>query len=160
MNKQRICIVGDGLSGLMTAICLNQIPGIEVNLLAKKAVNKQDKRTTAISDTNFKFIKENFAELNNKLFWPTKNIELFYETAQEKINFLNLSEKNSNLMYVFKNYKVKNILLKELLKKKIKIIRREIQNLDELKKFDLIILCLGGRSKVYNICRFARTTAQ
>ena len=150
MNKQRICIVGDGLSGLMTAICLNQIPGIEVNLLAKKAVNKQDKRTTAISDTNFKFIKENFAELNNKLFWPTKNIELFYETAQEKINFLNLSEKNSNLMYVFENYKVKNILLKELLKKKIKIIRREIQNLDELKKFDLIILCLGGRSKVYN----------
>ena len=141
MNKQRICIVGDGLSGLMTAICLNQIPGIEVNLLAKKAVNKQDKRTTAISDTNFKFIKENFAELNNKLFWPTKNIELFYETAQEKINFLNLSEKNSNLMYVFENYKVKNILLKELLKKKIKIIRREIQNLDELKKFDLIILC-------------------
>ena len=53
MNKQRICIVGDGLSGLMTAICLNQIPGIEVNLVAKKPVNNQDKRTTAISAVSY-----------------------------------------------------------------------------------------------------------
>ena len=41
MNKQRICIVGDGLSGLMTAISLNQVPGIEVKLVAKKESNKQ-----------------------------------------------------------------------------------------------------------------------
>ena len=53
-------------------------------------------------------------------------------------------------MYVFENDKFKNLLLKEILKKKIKIIRKEIKNLDELKKYDLIILCLGGRSKVYN----------
>ena len=37
MNKQRICIVGDGLSGLMTAVVLAKVPGIEVNLIAKKA---------------------------------------------------------------------------------------------------------------------------
>jgi len=37
MIKQRICIVGDGLSGLMTAIVLAKVPGIEVNLIAKKA---------------------------------------------------------------------------------------------------------------------------
>ena len=79
MNKQRICIVGDGLSGLMTAISLNQVPGIEVKLVAKKESKKQDKRTTAISETNFKFIKENITGLNSNLFWPSKNIALFYE---------------------------------------------------------------------------------
>ena len=118
MNKQRICIVGDGLSGLMTALVVSQVPGIEVNLVAKKTAKNFDKRTTAISDTNFKFIKENITHLKKNLFWPSKNIQLFYETAKEKINFLNLKEENSNLMYIFENDKIKNILLKEISKKK------------------------------------------
>ena len=35
MIKQRICIVGDGLSGLMTAVILSKVSGVEVNLKAK-----------------------------------------------------------------------------------------------------------------------------
>ena len=89
MNKQKICIVGDGLSGLMSAIAINQIPGIEVNLIAKKSTIKADKRTTAISDTNLKFLKDSIPGLGKKFFWPSKNIGLFYETYNEKINFLN-----------------------------------------------------------------------
>ena len=37
MTKQRICIVGDGLSGPMTAVVLAKVPGIEISLIAKKA---------------------------------------------------------------------------------------------------------------------------
>ena len=48
MNKQRICVVGDGLSGLMTAISLHQVPGIEVSLVSKKGSKKQDKRIVHI----------------------------------------------------------------------------------------------------------------
>ena len=150
MSKQRICIVGDGLSGLITAVVLGQVPEIEVNLIAKKALKNQDKRTTAISDTNYKFVKEHINNLNNKLFWPSKRIELFYETSKEKINFLNLDEKKSNLMYVFENDKIKNILLKEIFRKKIKVVHKEINNINDLKKYDLTILCLGGQSKMYN----------
>ena len=150
MSKQRICIVGDGLTGLMTAVVLGQEPGIEVNLVAKKALKSQDKRTTAISDTNFRFIKENIKNLEDKLFWPSKKIELFYETSDEKLNFLNLNNANSNLMYVFENDKIKRNLLKEISKYKIKLIRKDIKNLDELKNYDLIILCLGGQSKIYD----------
>ncbi|OUX36189.1 MAG: hypothetical protein CBE33_06570 [Candidatus Pelagibacter sp. TMED273] len=149
MNKQRICIVGDGLSGLMTAISMSQVPGIEVNLIAKKGTKVQDKRITAVSDTNFKFIKENIISPSIKLFWPSKNINLFYETTKEKINFLNLNEKSSNLMYTFENDKIKNILFKEIKKKKIKVIRKEVKNLEELKDYDLRVLCLGGKSKIY-----------
>ena len=36
MKKQRICIVGDGLSGLMTALALNKLEGLEVHLISKK----------------------------------------------------------------------------------------------------------------------------
>ncbi len=150
MIKQRICIVGDGLSGLMCAVAINQISRIDVDLIAKNASKGRDKRTTAISDTNFKFLVENISGLNRKLFWPSKNIELFYETSKEKIKFLNLKEKDNNLMYVFENDKIKSLLSKRIKKKKIKIIRKEVNNLDKLKKYDLIILCLGGYSQIYN----------
>ncbi len=150
MIKQRICIVGDGLSGLMTAAVLAKVPGIEVNLIAKKGTKNDDKRTTAISDTNYKFINKNITSLGSKFFWPSKKIELFYETSKESINFLNLNEANSNLMYVFENDKVKSILLKEISKNKIKLIRKDLKNLDELKNYDLAILCIGGQSKIYD----------
>ena len=42
MIKQRICIVGDGLSGLMTAVVLAKVPGLEVNLIAKKGLKNVD----------------------------------------------------------------------------------------------------------------------
>ena len=136
MIKQRICIVGDGLSGLMTATVLVKVPGIEVNLIAKKATKTLDKRTTAISDTNYKFINQNITCLGRKLFWPSKKIELFYETSEANINFLNLNEANSNLMYVFENDKVKSLLLKEISKNKIKLIRKHIKN-KSIQKYDL-----------------------
>ena len=43
----------------MTALVLAKVPGIEVNLIAKKGIKNADKRTTAISDTNYKFISQN-----------------------------------------------------------------------------------------------------
>ena len=36
MKKQRICIVGDGLAGLMTALALNDLPTLDVQIIAKK----------------------------------------------------------------------------------------------------------------------------
>ena len=136
MIKQRICIVGDGLSGLMTAVILSKVSGVEVNLIAKKGTKNAYKRTTAISDINYKFINQNITSLGKKLFWPSKKIELFYESSKEKINFLNIKEDNFNLMYVFENDKIKSLLLKEISKNKIKLIRKDLKNLDELKNYD------------------------
>jgi len=36
MKKQRICIVGDGLAGLMTALALNDLPTLDVHYSKKK----------------------------------------------------------------------------------------------------------------------------
>ena len=150
MSEQRICIVGDGLSGLMTAAVISQMPGVNVSLVAKNMIKGRDKRTTAISETNFKFIKDNIPSLKSNFFWPSKNIELYYGSSKEKINFLNLNEKKNNLMYVFENHKIKDFLTKKLTKNKIRIIRKKINDIKQLKNFELIILCLGGKSKIYN----------
>ena len=149
MKKQRICIVGDGLSGLMSAVALNNLPNLEVHLISKKNNLKKDKRTTAISSSNFEFIKEVLGKLDKKLFWPSKKIGLFYESNDKKINFLNFSDDKNNLLYIFENDKIKEILNREIKKKKIKIIKKSINKSSDLDGYDLKILCLGRNSKIY-----------
>ena len=80
MKKQRICIVGDGLSGLMTALALNKLEGLEVHLISRKNKHSKDRRTTAISASNYEFFNKVIGKLDKKLFWPSKKIDLFYET--------------------------------------------------------------------------------
>ena len=149
MEKQRICIIGDGLAGLTSAIAINSLQNVEVHLISRKVTKNIDKRTTAISESNFRFLKENISNLDSKLFWSSNKINLFYETNEEKINFLNFNETNNNLMYVFENNKFKKNLLKEINQKKIKIIYKNIKDLKISKKYDLIILCLGRSSPIY-----------
>ena len=149
MKKQRICIVGDGLSGLMAALALHRLEGLEVHLISKKNKQTRDKRTTAISASNYEFFNEVVAKLDKKLFWPSKKIDLFYETKDQNMNFLNFNEDSKNLMYVFENNKIKEILIKEIKKKKIKTHQKNINDLKDLDGNDIKILCLGRSSKIY-----------
>ena len=149
MKKQRICIVGDGLSGLMTVLALNKLDSLEVHLVSKKNKLLKDKRTTAISASNYDFFNSVVDKLDKKLFWPSNKINLFYETKDQNINFLNFDEEKKGLMYIFENDKVKEKLLKEIKKKKIKTLQKNINNIKDLKGYDLKILCLGRSSEIY-----------
>ena len=149
MKKQRICIVGDGLAGLMAALALNELEGLEVHLISRKNKDSRDKRTTAISASNYEFFDGVLDKLDKNLFWPCKNIDLFYETNDQNMNFLNFNEDSKNLMYVFENDKIKEILIKEIKKKKIKTIQKNINQLNDLDAYDMKILCLGRSSKIY-----------
>jgi 2-octaprenyl-6-methoxyphenol hydroxylase len=149
MKKQRICIVGDGLSGLMTALALNKLEGLEVHLISRKNKHSKDRRTTAISASNYEFFNNVVSKLDKKLFWPSKRIDLFYETKDKNMNFLNFKEDTKNLMYVFENDKIKEILIKEIKKNKIKTLQKKINELKDLDDYDMKILCLGRSSKIY-----------
>ena len=149
MKKQRICIVGDGLSGLMTALALNKLEGLEVHLISRKNKHSKDIRTTAISASNYEFFNKVIHKLEKKLFWPSKKIDLFYETKDQTMNFLNFNEDSKNLMYVFENDKIKEILIKEIKKKKIKTLQKNINQSKDLDGYDMKILCLGRSSKIY-----------
>ena len=151
MKKQRICIVGDGLSGLMTALALNKLDGLEVHLISKKIKSSKDKdkRTTAISASNYNFLSEVIDKREKKLFYPSKRINLFYETKDQNINFLNFNEDSKNLIYVFENNKIKDVLLKEIKTKKIKTFQKSINELKDLDGYDIKVLCLGRTSNIY-----------
>ena len=133
----------------MVTLALNKLEGLEVHLISKKNKYSNDKRTTDISVSNYEFFKEVIDKLDKKLFWPSKKIDLFYERKDQNMNFLNFNEENKNLMYVFENDKIKEILIKEIKKKKIKTLQKNINELKDLNGYDMKILCLGKSSKIY-----------
>ena len=58
MNKQKICIIGDGLAGLTAAIMLSK-ENLKIELYSNNENKKSlDNRTTAISESNYQFIKK------------------------------------------------------------------------------------------------------
>jgi 2-polyprenyl-6-methoxyphenol hydroxylase-like FAD-dependent oxidoreductase len=162
MNEQKVCIIGDGLAGLTAAIILSK-ENIKIDLYCgnKKKNKKVDNRTTAISESNYQYIKKKLSFREQNLFWICKKINLFYEDKKKIINFLNFEEKNRSLMHIFQNKKLKKKLDKIVSKtKKIKVIKKNIKDINnkegsvafEKKKifYDLIILSTGGYSKFYN----------
>jgi 2-polyprenyl-6-methoxyphenol hydroxylase-like FAD-dependent oxidoreductase len=161
MKNQKICIIGDGLAGLTAANSLAQL-NIDIDLFYKKETSKKqkDKRTTAISESNYNFIKEDGVIKTKRYFWPIKKINLFYEDKKKFINFLNLEESRSNLMFVFENSKIKSFLLNKLKKlKNFKYKNHKISNVsikeshltinNKKINYDLIILCLGRSASLY-----------
>ncbi len=163
MNVQKICIIGDGLAGISTAITLST-ENIQIDLYGgnKNSFNKNDNRTTAVSETSYQFIKEKLNIKNkNFLLWPCREVNLFFEEKNKNINFLNFKEEKNKLMYIFQNKELKKTLEKQIKKKKnIKLINKDITNIDyktnsilSNKKtffYDLIILSAGMKSSLYN----------
>ena len=71
MKKQKICIIGGGLTGLITAITLSKL-NLKIDLITGNI--HQDitsNRTTAISQANFNFLKK------LKIFKFSKNRNYF-----------------------------------------------------------------------------------
>jgi len=162
MDKQKICIIGDGLTGLTTAAILSkQNLSIDLCSGSKKKSNNLDSRTTAISESNLQYIKNILSLSKHSFFWSCKKINLFFEDKEKIINFLNFDEKNKNFMHIFQNKDFKKKLNQIILQKSnIKLIKKDIKEINsegsflklENKKilYDLIILCIGSSSKLYS----------
>lgn len=103
MNQQKICIIGDGLASLTTAAILsNENINIDIYTGIKKINKIIDSRTTAISESNYKYIKDNLHLTKDSFFWSCKEINLFFEHEKKIINFLNFDEKKKIICIFFK----------------------------------------------------------
>ena len=158
MKKHKICIVGGGLTGLISALVLSE-KGLDIDLILENNSSKnKDLRVTAISEKNMEFLKSKIKNINLKLFYPVKKINLFFEKSNQIKNFLNFDE-NKNLMYFFENRLTKDYLSKLLKKTKIKIQKKTIKSINlaenkiftnlSSKSYDLLVLCLGANSPIY-----------
>ena len=160
MKKQKICIIGNGLTGLTAALVLSEL-NIQIHLIGKFKFNGEflDNRTTAISPSNYNFLLKFLDKKDSKLFWPSKKIDLYHEEYNRYFHFMNLENNGKNLMYIARNSKLIKAILKKIKnQKKIKIVNREVEKIDEKKSkiflknktinYDSIFLCVGRRSKL------------
>ena len=111
------CVEGIFFSGSFCSIFWLKKRGLMPGLTFSNELISRDEAL----HTEFAILLYN--KLEKKLFWPSKKINLYYETNDQKINFLNFSEDKNNLMYIFENDKIKKVLNREIKKKKIKIIK-------------------------------------
>ena len=160
MNKQKICIVGNGLTGLTTSLVLSKL-NIATHLIANFSKGKKlfDNRTTAISPSNYNFLTKFLNKKDLKLFWPSKKIDLYHEQLGQFYHFLNFENKGKNLMYTIKNSELKKAIFQKIKKeKKIKIINTKVKEIDHKNSsiffkdkafhYDTILLCVGRNSQL------------
>ena len=78
MKKHKICIVGGGLTGLISALVLSE-KGLDIDLIIENSKSKKkDLRVTAISENNFEFLKSSLKNINLNFFLSSKkNSPLF-----------------------------------------------------------------------------------
>ena len=166
MKKQKICIIGGSLTGLVTAISLSKL-NCEIDLVTGN-VYKIDKsnRTIAISENNLDFLdKLNISKSLKKEIWPCSIMKLYTEIKNEKFSEifeLSSNKKQKKILYTIENSKIMKLMMNKIKKiKSISIKSHEkvyaISSSGFLKsvkfnnnnfKYNLIILCTGYNSNL------------
>ena len=164
MEKQKICIIGGNLTGLVTAIALSKL-NCQIDLITGNAnLNHKSNRTIAISEDNFDFLnKLNIKKSLKREMWPCSIMKLYTKTRNEKFSKifeLNNDNKQKKIFYMIENSKIMKFMISKI--KQIKSISikshekvSEISTSGLLKsvkinnkkfKYNLIIICAGNNS--------------
>ena len=135
-----VCIIGNGITALTLAKALvNYKINVDV-LFNKKKYEISNSRTIGIAKNNIEFFNKNIININ-KIVWKLKRIEIFSENLKEE-KLINFKASDDQLFSILKNYKLYNLLEKDLLKNKF--FRSKFyneKNLSLLDKYELIINC-------------------
>ena len=132
-----ICLLGNNLTNLVLAnIFLRKKINVDIITLASATALKNTNRTIAISNENYKFLKENIKNFKN-LGWPTSMIKIYSERnrSSELFEFKN---KNQNNFYLLKYIEFYNLLKKN---KFLKFVKYKNYSFETIKKrnYNLII---------------------
>ena len=122
MKKQKICIIGGNLTGLVTAISLSKL-NFEIDLITGNFSNNlKSSRTIAVSENNFHFLnKLNISKILKKETWICSKMKLYSESENEdflEIFELNKEDQNKNIFYILENSKITSLMLNKIKKTK------------------------------------------
>jgi len=166
MEKQKICIIGGNLTGLVTATALSKL-NCQIDLITGNAnQNYQSNRTIAVSENNFDFLnKLNIKKSLIKEMWPCSIMKLYTEIKNEKFSKvfeLNNDNKQKKVFYMIENSKIMKLMTSKIRQIKSISIKShekiyEIFTSGLLKsvkinnnkfKYNLIIVCTGNNSSL------------
>jgi len=141
MEKQKICIIGGGLTGLVTAISLSKFD-FEIDLITDKLIkNFKSTRTIAISEENFNYLnKLNISKSLKKEIWVCSKMKLYTEFENEKlleVFEMDKENKKENIFYMLENSKIMKLMFNRI--KKIKSISlKKDENISSIYTSDVL----------------------
>ncbi len=164
MKKQKICIIGGGLTGLITALSLSKL-NLDIDLFVGNTnKNLGSIRTTAISHSNYLFLKKlDFFKISKNEFWPCKKIKLYSKQQDETMNEIFEFSEKKNIFYMMKNSNIIEKIIKSIKKSKAITLKNNINvsqiinsgslkkvrfNGNESSKYNLVIICAGGENNL------------
>ena len=168
MKKQKICIIGGGLTGLITALALSKL-NLKVDLITGNFNQiKKSTRTVAISQNNFNYLKKlNFKYFFKSDAWPCLNMKLYSPNEKNKSNeIFHLKNENKikkQVLFMMENNKLMKHMIKSIKKNKSITFKTkkkisDISSSESLKsikfnnqikdKYNLIIICTGNNSSL------------
>ena len=103
MKQQKICIIGDGLTGLIAAAIISK-ENVSIDLYSgnKNKNKKLDNRTTAISESNFQYIKNNLNLSKASFFGLATKLIYFLRIGKKLLTSLILVKKIKKLCIFFR----------------------------------------------------------
>ena len=131
-----ICLIGNNLTNLTLANILDS-KNINIDIISQNSLPRiNTNRTIAVSNQNYKFLKQNIKGFYN-LGWPTEKIKIYSE-KNSKNELFEFKSKNQNNFYLLKYKKLHDLLRK---KKISKFIHFRNYNYETIKKrnYNLII---------------------
>ena len=172
MKKQKICVIGGSLTGLVTAISLSKL-NCEIDLvIGSLTQNLKSTRTIAISENNFDFLnKLNIAKSLKKELWPCSIMKLYTEILDGKFSEifkLNNENKQEKILYMVENLKIMKLMMNKIkqiksisIKKNEKVslisapgLLKSVKFNNNNSKYHLVIICTGHDSslakKIFN----------
>ena len=166
MKKQKICVIGGSLTGLVTAISLSKL-NCEIDLVIDNPTqNLKSTRTLAISENNFNFLnKLNIAKSLKKELWPCSAMKLYTEILDGKFSEifkLNNENKQEKILYMVENLKIMKLMMNKIkqiksisIKKNEKVslisapgLLKSVKFNNNNSKYHLVIVCTGYNSSL------------
>ena len=166
MEKQKICIIGGNLTGLVTAIALSKL-NCQIDLITGNAnLNHKSNRTIAVSENNFDFLnKLNISESLKREVWICSIMKLYTEIKNEKFSKifeLNNENRQEKILYMLENSKIMKLMMSKIQQiksisvknhKKVSSIStsgllKSVKFNNNISKYNLVIICTGYNSSL------------
>ena len=166
MEKQKICIIGGSLTGLITAISLSKL-NCAIDLITGNVIqNLKSNRTIAVSESNFDFLnKLDISKSLKREMWTCSKMKLYTEIKNEKFSEifeLNNENKKQKILYMLENSKIMKLMMNKIQQiKSISVKNHEnvssistsgllksVKFNNNISKYNLVIICTGYNSSL------------
>ena len=158
MKLNKICIIGGGLTGLVTALQLSETNSSVELFIRGNDLEHKDQRVTALSKDNLRQLKKLCGEKLDDYIFSSNHI-ILRTLIRDKIKDFSLNDQGT-LISIVQNSALSQLLIRKLKNKNnVKILKKKLFTLHNKiesettnlsKKYNLVIMCVGHQPELFD----------